>query len=64
MFYLRDLAAELRRRPGRTALSALGLAVGVRLVALHAGDKEVDDRLRRLTLVTAANACVVPSYGS
>jgi hypothetical protein len=47
VFYLRDLAAELRRCPGRTALSALGLAVGVRLVALHAGDKEVDDRLRR-----------------
>ena len=44
MFYLRYLAAELRRRPGRTVLSSLGLAVGVGLVvivsALSAG---VDD---------------------
>ena len=34
MFYLRFLAAELRRRPGRTALTALGLAVGVGLVVI------------------------------
>jgi ABC-type antimicrobial peptide transport system permease subunit len=32
MFYLRYLAAELRRRKGRTILTALGLAVGVGLV--------------------------------
>src|SRR5918996_4749161 len=32
MFYLRYLAAELRRRKGRTVLTALGLAVGVGLV--------------------------------
>lgn len=32
MFYFRYLGAELRRRPGRTALTALGLAVGVGLV--------------------------------
>src|SRR5918996_4582542 len=34
MFYLRYLGAELRRRPGRTALTALGLAVGVGLVVI------------------------------
>lgn len=34
MFYLRYLLAELRRRPGRTALTALGLAVGVGLVVV------------------------------
>jgi putative ABC transport system permease protein len=32
MFYLRYLAAELRRRKGRTILTALGLAIGVGLV--------------------------------
>jgi ABC-type antimicrobial peptide transport system permease subunit len=32
MFYLRYLTAELRRRKGRTVLTALGLAVGVGLV--------------------------------
>jgi ABC-type antimicrobial peptide transport system permease subunit len=32
MFYLRYVAAELRRRKGRTILTALGLAVGVGLV--------------------------------
>jgi ABC-type antimicrobial peptide transport system permease subunit len=32
MFYLRYLVAELRRRRGRTVLTALGLAVGVGLV--------------------------------
>jgi ABC-type antimicrobial peptide transport system permease subunit len=34
VFYLRYLVAELRRRPGRTALTALGLAVGVGLVVV------------------------------
>jgi ABC-type antimicrobial peptide transport system permease subunit len=34
VFYIRYLAAELRRRPGGTALSALGLAVGVGLVVI------------------------------
>lgn len=34
MFYLRFLGAELRRRPGRTAVTALGLAIGVGLVVL------------------------------
>lgn len=34
MFYLRYLSAELRRRPGRTTLTALGLAVGVGLVVI------------------------------
>jgi ABC-type antimicrobial peptide transport system permease subunit len=34
MFYVQYLAKELRRRPGRTALTALGLAVGVGLVVI------------------------------
>jgi ABC-type antimicrobial peptide transport system permease subunit len=34
MFYLHYLLAEVRRRPGRTALTALGLAVGVALVVI------------------------------
>jgi putative ABC transport system permease protein len=34
VFYIRYLVAELRRRPGRTALTALGLAVGVGLVVI------------------------------
>jgi ABC-type antimicrobial peptide transport system permease subunit len=34
MFFLQYLLAELRRRPGRTALTALGLAVGVGLVVI------------------------------
>ena len=34
MFYLRFMGAELRRRPGRTALTALGLALGVGLVVI------------------------------
>src|SRR5918992_2501486 len=54
MFYLQYLLAELRRRPGRTALTALGLAVGVGLVvivgALSKGlDDAQDDVLRPLT---------------
>ena len=44
MFYIRYLAAELRRRPGRTALTALGLAVGVGLVVIvGALSKGLDD---------------------
>src|SRR5918992_644997 len=34
MFYLQYLLAEMRRRPGRTAVTALGLAVGVGLVVI------------------------------
>ncbi|MCA1699888.1 MAG: ABC transporter permease [Actinobacteria bacterium] len=34
MFYIGYLVAELRRRPARTALTALGLAVGVGLVVM------------------------------
>jgi ABC-type antimicrobial peptide transport system permease subunit len=41
VFYLRYIASELRRRRGRTILTALGLGVGVGLVvtvvALSAG---------------------------
>jgi putative ABC transport system permease protein len=54
VFYVRFLAAELRRRPGRTALTALGLAVGVGLVvivgALSRGlDDAQDEVLEPLT---------------
>ena len=54
MFYLAYLSAELRRRPGRTALTALGLAVGVGLVvivgALSRGlDDAQDEVLEPLT---------------
>ncbi|MEA2274848.1 MAG: hypothetical protein QOI98_3556, partial [Solirubrobacteraceae bacterium] len=44
MFYLRYIAAELRRRRGRTVLTALGLGVGVGLVvAVSALSKGLDD---------------------
>jgi ABC-type antimicrobial peptide transport system permease subunit len=54
VFYIRYLGAELRRRPGRTALTALGLAVGVGLVvivgALSRGlDDAQDEVLQPLT---------------
>jgi putative ABC transport system permease protein len=54
VFYLRYLSAELRRRPGRTALTALGLAVSVGLVvivgALSQGlDDAQDEVLKPLT---------------
>jgi ABC-type antimicrobial peptide transport system permease subunit len=54
MFYLQYLLAEVRRRPGRTALTALGLAVGVGLVvivgALSAGlDDAQEEVLEPLT---------------
>jgi ABC-type antimicrobial peptide transport system permease subunit len=49
VFYLRYLLAELRRRPGRTALTALGLAVGVGLVvivgALSRGLDDAQDKV-------------------
>jgi ABC-type antimicrobial peptide transport system permease subunit len=54
MFYLHYLFAELRRRPGRTVLTALGLGVGIGLVvivgALSAGlDDAQDEVLEPLT---------------
>jgi ABC-type antimicrobial peptide transport system permease subunit len=54
MFYLRYLLAELRRRPARTALTALGLGVGIGLVvivgALSRGlDDAQDEVLEPLT---------------
>lgn len=58
MFYVRYLLAEVGRRRGRTALTALGLAVGVGLVvivgALSRGlDDAQDEVLRPLTGVGA-----------
>jgi putative ABC transport system permease protein len=54
MFYLRYIMSELRRRKGRTFLTALGLGVGVGLVvtvaALSSGrDKAQDEVLEPLT---------------
>jgi ABC-type antimicrobial peptide transport system permease subunit len=54
MFYLRYIVSELRRRKGRTFLTALGLGVGVGLVvavaALSSGlDKAQDEVLEPLT---------------
>jgi ABC-type antimicrobial peptide transport system permease subunit len=54
VFFVRYLVAELRRRPGRTVLTALGLAIGVALVvivaALSAGlDDAQDEVLKPLT---------------
>ena len=54
MFYLRYIASELRRRKGRTFLTALGLGVGVGLVvtvaALSSGlDKAQGEVLKPLT---------------
>jgi ABC-type antimicrobial peptide transport system permease subunit len=44
VFYLQYLISELRRRPGRTALTALGLAVGIGLVVIvGALSKGLDD---------------------
>jgi putative ABC transport system permease protein len=44
VFYLLYLSAELRRRKGRTILTALGLAVGVGMVAIVAAlSKGLDD---------------------
>jgi ABC-type antimicrobial peptide transport system permease subunit len=44
VFYLRYIAAELRRRKGRTVLTSLGLAVGVGLVVIvGALSKGLDD---------------------
>jgi ABC-type antimicrobial peptide transport system permease subunit len=72
MFYLQYLLAEIRRRPGRTALTALGLAVGVGLVvivgALSAGlDEAQDEVLEPLTGVgtdlSVSRPISVPSGG-
>src|SRR6266542_3618050 len=54
VFYIRYIGAELRRRKGRTILTALGLAVGVGLVvtvtALSKGlDDAQDEVLKPLT---------------
>jgi ABC-type antimicrobial peptide transport system permease subunit len=73
VFYIRFLGAELRRRPGRTARTALGLAVGVGLVvivgALSAGlDEAQDEVLEPLTGVgtdlTVSRPIAVPEDGA
>jgi putative ABC transport system permease protein len=72
VFYLQYLVSELRRRPGRTALTALGLAVGVGLVvivgALSRGlDDAQDEVLEPLTGVgtdlTVSRPLAVPDDG-
>jgi ABC-type antimicrobial peptide transport system permease subunit len=72
MFYLEYLFAEIRRRRGRTALTALGLAVGVGLVvmvgALSAGlDDAQEEVLKPLTGVgtdlSVSRPIAVPDEG-
>lgn len=73
MIYARFLVAELRRRPGRTALTVLGLAIGVGLVvvvgALSAGlddaQEEVLEPLAGLgTDMRVSRPLAVPSGGT
>jgi hypothetical protein len=73
VFYIRYLAAELRRRPGRTTLTALGLSVGVGLVVIvGALSRGLDDAqaevLEPLTGVgtdlSVTRPIVVPNDGS
>jgi len=73
VFYIRFLGAELRRRPGRTALTALGLAIGVGLVvivgALSAGLDDAQGKvLEPLTGVgtdlTVSRPIAVPANGA
>lgn len=46
MFYVTYILAELRRRTGRTVLTALSLGVGVGLVVTH--DVEIAERAHRV----------------
>jgi putative ABC transport system permease protein len=73
VFYLRYLTAELRRRPGRTALTALGLAVGVSLVVVigalsrgldHAQDKVLEPLTGVGTDMSVSRPIAVPGQGS
>ena len=50
MFYLRYLRSELTRRPGRTILTLLGLALGVGLVIAIASLSKGLDEAQSATL--------------
>jgi ABC-type antimicrobial peptide transport system permease subunit len=61
MFYLRYLVAELRRRPGRTVLTTLGLAVGVGLVVIvGALSRGLDDAQDEVLIRSPASAPTSP----
>jgi uncharacterized membrane protein YdfJ with MMPL/SSD domain len=63
VFYLRYLSAELRRRKGRTILTALGLAVGVGTVAIVVAlSKGLDDAQSKV-LAPLTRAAVVHALG-
>jgi len=73
VFYLQYLTAELRRRPGRTALTALGLAVGVSLVVVvgalsrgldHAQKKVLEPLTGVGTDISVSRPIAVPGQGS
>ena len=65
MLYLSYISSELRRRAGRTLLTALGLGVGVGLVvavtALSDGlDQAQDQVLAPLTRAASSSSSAVP----